>query len=104
MLAIYHNIFHKTKLYCKWKWHHGIHCQNWGGKLLIQSIDEVAYNKGGKKKVLFITKDQQMLDILHWKLARLFPLNDLHCERVSQLSVCLTFTDDLYKKWKIYQH
>jgi len=102
MLAIYHNIFQKTKLYCKWKWHHGIHCKIWGGKLLIQSIAKVGHGKG--KKVSFIRKDQQMLDISHSKLARLFPLNDLHCERVSQLSVCLRFTDDLYKKWKIYQH
>ena len=46
MLAIYHNIFHKTKLYCKWKWHHGIHCKIWGGKLLIQSIAEVGHGKG----------------------------------------------------------
>lgn len=48
MLGIYHNIFHKTKLYCKWKWHHGIHCKNWGGKLLIQSIAEVGHGKGKK--------------------------------------------------------
>lgn len=102
MLAIYHNIFHNTKLCCKWKWHHGIHCKNWGGKVLLNQLPKLV--KAKEKKVLFITEDQQMLDILHWKLARLFPLNDLHCERVSQLSVCLRFTDDLYKKWKIYQH
>lgn len=54
MLAIYHNIFHKTKLYCKWKWHHGIHCKKWGGKLLIQSTAEDGHGKG--KKGLFYYK------------------------------------------------
>jgi len=52
MLAIYHNIFQKTKLYCKWKWHHGIHCKIWGGKLLIQSIAEVGHGKEKKRPCL----------------------------------------------------
>ena len=53
MLAIYHNIFHKTKLYCKWKWHHGIHCKKWGGKLLIQSIAQVGHGKGKKGLIYY---------------------------------------------------